>query len=115
MKTGMSLIESFEYKNRTCVITKIIYEKPFPLDDFYCGYVSLMPESGQLSHRGTRLHSVELVFSGIRSTFGQPKHIWFFGFDTGHAYNTENPWTNTQEAINEKIQEMADELIWMNI
>lgn len=112
------IVKEFEYRGRMCVIRKIDL---FGIDPYHCGYVEAHPPEICLVNKfeTTRDTTYDKYYSNITCelpTFSgklenMPDDMYFVGFDMGHLWNDEKPWTKTQRYVESRIPGFADELI----
>ena len=120
----------FQYRNRWIAIIEMDYNYN-PARTFlegsalaiphHNGYVSVIKRrQKQEPHYDRVIKSIkadELTFSGRLDDLPDKeiqdnlKGIWFFGFDSMHAWNDMNPESKSFDSVKARAKKMADEMI----
>jgi hypothetical protein len=119
LDTDFEWVESFTYRRRLCVIVRVVNVDAHIAPDGVChnGYVSVIPRNRNKKHFNRfddRIKTVELTYSGNLRFFHMsciPKSQWFFGFDTLHFWNSEQPTSQPYRSVKRQTLKLADEMI----
>jgi len=116
----------FRTKRRICVVVELdgfqnLYRtflegsQGFGMN--YCnGYVQTLTRNHGRDYNDfvNKVDTDELTFSGTLDYFNDsriPKDVWFFGFDSAHAWNDEHPETKTFASVRERTIQLAEEMM----
>ena len=113
-------IEVFKHKGRICVVIQMqgivnpartFWEGSSSAADYCNGYVETLPKNYGEDYEKfeKKIRTDMLTYSGDLN--GLFDGIWFFGFDSAHAWNDENPETKTFEYVKEKTKKLCEEMV----
>lgn len=116
-----SIVDIFYHAGRICVIR---YRDMGEGYRFHNGYVSVLPEHNGLDYSDqltpgvdiiSTIQSEEMTYSGEIRHIEIPRDTWFFGFDTAHAWDFDNPARQTFNAVSDRTKILAEELVRLGI
>ena len=107
------VVDVFKHKTRLCVVVQM---HMMSMADFCTGYVQTLKKNYGRSYNDfiSEIDADELTYGGELSHLKDeriPNGLWFFGFDSAHIWNDENPETKTYASVKERTIKMADEMI----
>lgn len=101
--------EIFLHRGRICMVMEMRWASKF-IGTFHNGYVQTLPKNKGKSYDkfNRRIHAEEITFG---DTWEWMPDIFFFGFDSGHAWNDIHPESKTFEAVKKRTIELCDEMV----
>jgi hypothetical protein len=118
-----TVVDIFTHKDRLCVVVqikghqnyaRIFLENALGTGDYCTGYVQTTKAEGKnYNDYIGEIKADELTFSGKLDYLKDkriPSELWFFGFDSAHSWNFENPESQTVESVKERTVKLADEM-----
>lgn len=105
------IVEVFTHRSRLCVIIK---HSTF---GFHNGYVEVLDRNRGVGYSefASLVTTDELTYSGKIEDCRIAGYMWFFGFDSGHYWNNEQPESKTFASVKERTRALADEFITRSI
>ena len=103
----------FKIKRRVCVVVKM---NLYGFGEYHNGYVSVSKKHQEAGYDDfiSKIETDELTFGGDLNHLEDeriPKDISFFGFDSAHAWNQENPESATFQSVRERTIKLAQEMM----
>jgi len=112
IKEGREVKDIFVHKGRTCVVMEMHFGTSI-VGSHHNGYVETILEkvtNKTYDKYCSKIDTDELTFSGelpIKKLKGKK----FFGFDSGHFWNTQNPQSQTRYAVKKKTIKLCEEMV----
>ena len=103
----------FKVKRRVCVVVKM---NLYGFGQYHNGYVSVSKKHQEANYDDfiSKIETDELTFAGDLNHLEDeriPKDVWFFGFDSAHAWNREHPGSTRFESVKERTIKLAQEMM----
>ena len=106
--------EIFKVGKRTCVVVGMASVSSY-LKPYHNGYVSTLKKNNNKSYSDDDIavQTDELTYSGTLDSLKDKRipKLWFFGFDSAHYWNDQNPASKTFESVKQRTTELAKEMI----
>lgn len=127
MTANSVLVEKFEYHGKVCVIVQNARIN----DVFHNGYVRVADSKDKIDVKRKKeeplkgwdityedfldFEACEFTYCGTLSSLDDVPEGYYFGFDTAHIWNDENPESKGHVAVKEKLKKVVNEMEERNV